>query len=332
MAAGLGCDRGKRPHEGLGRAGLVDFYSGKVRGGVEGFCFLSTGPSAAPSAPFKIAEHAGTKHGHEQDANDADAEDEMIGGHGGEAKQRDDDAPNVNLNRCPGGALSAIDQSVVDVVPVGGEKGLTAHHPPANGEKGVEDRVSEREQRDQYQHDGVGLLGRLERRQREEHPEGERAGISQEDSRGVKIPAQEPEKRPSEKDHHDRHVVIAQPDGDHRVYRGGEEADSGGQTIQPVGEVDGIGDADDPKQGGQDAHDGGKANRFKAGKGKRDGFHVKAEEDGGDGHDALHKKFHLGPNAVTVVNDSQCYHAGRANEDSVDLRCLRAEHLADEVV
>jgi hypothetical protein len=106
--------------------------------------------------------------------------------------------------------------------------------------------------------------------------------------------------------------------------------DARGKPVKTVGEVDGVGDADDPQQ--RKHHPDGSGQHDGIHPGQRYRLDAEAEQHGGDRDDGLGKQLHPRPDAVPVVDDPEQDHTAGAGEQAVDVEAVRAKHLPHQVV
>ena len=149
----------------------------------------------------------------------------------------------------------------MEVALVGGGDARAPRRPADDGEDRVDDRHAEDDERDEQRgEEEVGLPGeRLVRigpaadhggRRRHQQPEQQRAGVAHEDPRRVEVVGQEAEADAEHDDGHERADVglrqqaeLVEPLAveEERARRDGDDA--GGEAVEPVDEVDGVGHA-----------------------------------------------------------------------------------------
>ena len=115
------------------------------------------------------------------------------------------------------------------------------------------------------------------------------------DGGGIKVVAQKTENDPGQDDSQEADHKIGGKERENKDDRGGEESRAGGQTIETVNEIKGIGDEQDPKNGER------QTNRKVKGMTGEDQIEVvnpiAAEIEDGCG-DGLNKEFYSGANAA----------------------------------
>jgi hypothetical protein len=116
-------------------------------------------------------------------------------------------------------------------------------------EAGVEDRHGEHRQREEEGHHGVRLERALHGDHRHQVAEQVGARVPHEAGSRREAVAQEPERRARRDRREHAGRVTVEGERDHRQRGGGDQADAGRQAVDPVDQVDHVGDGDDAEDG-----------------------------------------------------------------------------------
>ena len=138
---------------------------------------------------------------------------------------------------------------VMDVFAVGGEDGASADQAANDGERRFQNRQAERHDRDGDGDNGGSFLRAFERQGAEHESDEEAAGVSQEDRGGIEVEAQEAEDRAGQGDGHHRDQRRSAQQGHDESDQSREQGGAGGETIEAVNQVEGVGDGQDPQNG-----------------------------------------------------------------------------------
>src|SRR5438046_2751572 len=137
----------------------------------------------------------------------------------------------------------------MNVSAIGRKNRLLIEKPPRDGQRGIEERNGKGHEWRSHAQDSGRLLAPQNSVAAEQEPHKEAARIAEKDGRRVEVVTQKTKETAGQRDcgKRQRNIVLQQS-GYQRRY-GGEQADSGSQTIDAVDQVDGIGATDQPQHG-----------------------------------------------------------------------------------
>ena len=213
---------------------------------------------------------------------------------------------------------------MVEVAAVGVKRALSVQDAAAERKERVRQRHGQREHRHDKRDDRVELE-QAEHRHRCQHvAEQQGTGIAHENAGGIEVVGHEADARAGKCRDDERHVRLRH---EQRHDQNGHAADgryADGQTVKPVDEVDGVGDADDPQHGqrnGEPAEDDGllTAEHVRV----RHNVDDHAMQHGDDGGEDLDQKLRPRAQGDDVVN-----HAGDDDDDRPE---QNAAHLLRDV-
>ncbi len=214
-----------------------------------------------------------------------------------------------------------VEQPVVHVLPVGREDRPAPPQPAVDRERGVHQRHGEREQR---HHEGEHrqLAVALEREQREVEADEQRTGVAEEDTRGREVVGQEAEQCAEEGEAREHAHGLARLERDEGERRADDAADAGGQTVEAVHQVHGVGDAHDPEPG-HDPHQGFRESPDL--QRERVGQMVDAEtvEDGDGGGRHLERQLGARRKCLAVVDHADREQDQRTEQLTLDVAAIR---------
>jgi hypothetical protein len=212
------------------------------------------------------------------------------------------------------------EQAVVDVVAVGAEDRLPAEEPPDDRQRRVEHREAERDDGDGHGDHGRRLL-RAEQPDPGEHEAEEQApGIAEEDRRRMEVVEEEAERRAGEQDRHRRRAAdpVDRRDDEHR--RQCEEGGPRGQPVEPVDQVEGVRDRDEPDHGEERPRH--RVELDHPDERERELLHAHAGESDGERDADLGEELPPRPDVPQIVEESEGMHGRGAREHDRELSAI----------
>ncbi len=207
---------------------------------------------------------------------------------------------------------SMLQELVMDVLTVGGEHGSSADEAADDREHCLENRQAERHDRDRDGNDGWRFLRTIESQGAQEKSYEQAARITQEYGRRIEVVAQKSQDGACKSDGHDFDQRGAVQERDCEDDHRGEQSGSGGQAVEAVDQVKGIGDCQNPDDRGSETNVPGEDTVA-----QQDGDIHDAETAGVQhgGGNSLHREFHIGADAAKVVIHAEQKDDGRGHED-----------------
>ena len=179
---------------------------------------------------------------------------------------------------------------------------------PGDGERGVGGRDRDEEERGERRHDRSRRAG--ERQHGEGIADDQAAGVAEKDGGGIEVVGQEAEERRREHQRRGGGRDVAAVHGRPREPDEADEADARGEAVEAVGQVECVGDEDDPDPG----EDGVEERRSEP----RRVAEVPEPETPGDGQHGggrLRDELRLGAQRPDVVDHADREQEPRADED-----------------
>ena len=177
----------------------------------------------------------------------------------------------------------------------------------------------------QHHDRGRPLLQRLDREHREQIAEQQAAGVAEEDRRGREVEAQESGEHAGERHGHHRRVGPVLRQRHEKQRHGGDQAGAGGQAVEAVDEVEGVGDDDDPGDGQQGAErtepDDAAADRV----GQR--VEAVAAVDGDQRRERLPRELGRRADAAQIVEAAEQQDQHRAGAEPAETPAVRCEQI-----
>ncbi len=207
---------------------------GLPRGAGAAAVAVVTGRACPPMAP-----------GHAQGQQEEHGLHGAAGGehHGGQAQDGADDIEHRHRLLL---GEAHVDEPVVDVAPVGVHGALPVGQPAENGKAGVEDGQAQHEEGHGEGDDGVELEQALDGHGGQHKAQEGGAGVPHEDLGRVQVIGQKADAGAGQGGHQDGHLGLGHRQGDDQQGHGADGGHAAGQAVQPVDQVDGVGDGHDP--------------------------------------------------------------------------------------
>ena len=156
-------------------------------------------------------------------------------------------APGVERERRASLPEADAHEAVMQVVGVGRPERAAVLDAVQQHERRVEDRHQQHERREQQRHGGRGLEHALDRDQRQQVAERERAGVAHEHARRMEVVAQEAEARARQRGGEQRRAAAVEREREDRERGGRDRPDAGRQPVHAVDEVEAVHQRDDPE-------------------------------------------------------------------------------------
>src|SRR5215469_16283943 len=130
---------------------------------------------------------------------------------------------------------------------VGGKHWPPADQSPQDGEAGLENRQSERNDGDGDGDDGWSFLRSLKRQRTQHEADKQAATVSQKNSGGIEVETQEPENRASQGQGHQRNQGGTIEECNDKNHQGGKQRGTRSEPVEPVDQVKSVGNGQDPQ-------------------------------------------------------------------------------------
>src|ERR1700756_1021141 len=205
-----------------------------------------------------------------------------------------------------------LQELVMDVLTVGGEDGSSTDEAADDREHCLENRQAEGDDGNRDGYDGRRLLRTIECKGAEQETNQQAARVTQKDGRRIEVVAQKSQNRACEGDGHDFDQRGAMQkrhrENDHR----GEQSGSGGQAVETVDQVKGIGDGQNPDDRDSKTNVPGEDTVAQQDGDIHDSQTAGVQHGGGN---SLHREFHIGADAAKIVVHTEQKDDGRGYED-----------------
>ena len=158
-----------------------------------------------------------------------------------ERQRRADGTGGVEHEGNPPGSEPEIQQTVVNVSPVGRENGFVAKETPENTEAHFKQRQGERHGRGRHAQHGCGFLAPNDAVGPQQESDQQAAAIAQKDRRRIEIVEKEGDQCADQRRCRQGQRNIPLQNRRYDRGQGGHHADSGGESVDPVDQVERIG-------------------------------------------------------------------------------------------
>ena len=211
-----------------------------------------------------------------------------------------------------------VNKPVVNVAAVGTHGALAAEQPADDGKGHVENGQAQHQEGHHEGDDGGQLEHSLHRHRGQDIAQEGGAGVAHEDLGGVEVIGQKADARSGQGPHHHRHVLLAHQQGNDQHGHRADGGHAAGKAVQPVDEVDGVGDGHDPDEGHRDGQPPQLPHGVVAEDvGVGEDLDAVAREHRHQGRRNLHHEFQLGGQGVNVVKDAQDHDHHRAEQHAL---------------
>ena len=232
------------------------------------------------------------------EGDEDDAGDVVGGGTQDEGETGDSSGSGIEDIGDAAGGEAAGEETMVDMAAIRAKDGLATEKAARDGEGGIEEGDGEGEEGSGHAEEGGGFLGPDDAEASQEEANGNAAAIAHKDGGVGEVIGEKTEEGAEEGDSDEGQGVVASEQGAQEGGGGGEEANTYGEAIEAIDEVEGIGAGDEPKHGEGEGPPGG-------GEGVTgDGVDLDIGIKGKDGGEDLTDELHPGFQAEEVIEET----------------------------
>src|ERR1035437_2300902 len=147
-------------------------------------------------------------------------------------------------------------ETMMDMAAVRAKDGLVTEKAPRDGEGGIEEGDGQRNEGSGHAEEGDGFLGPDDAEASEEEADRQATAIAHKDGRGAKVVGEKSEEGAEKGSGHKSQGDVAGEEGAQEGGGCGKQAHAGGEAIEAIDEIKGVGTSDEPKHGERDVPPG----------------------------------------------------------------------------